>query len=201
MNRLKVIQGVLVFAEIVIAVAVSISIIVLIVLPDRKYVDLEQPHWEISSQALKQDMLQHLPQPEQPVRLAAETVEMSFPLTLNLRISLVAALLLFSAFFTYILELIKKIIKDVKDGVPFNLKNTKRVKQIGLLVTVAVMAEWVFETIASLWLASMYEFEGLKLISKSSLGWPVLVLSMVIIVLGIALEQGQKIQEENELTV
>ena len=201
MNKLNIIKGVLVFAEIVIAVAVSIGIVFLIVLPDGKYVDLEQPHWEISTQALKQDMQQHLPQPEQPVRLAAETVEMSFPLTLNLRIFLIAALILFSAFITYILEVIKKIIKDVKDGVPFNLKNTKRVKQIGLLVTVAVMAEWVFETIASLWLESMYEFEGLKLISKSSLGWPVLVLSLVIIVLGIALEQGQKIQEENELTV
>ena len=201
MNRLNVIKGVLVFAEIVIAVAVSIGIVFLLVIPDGKYVDLEQPHWEISAQALKQDLQQHLPQPEQPARLAAETVEMSFPLTLNLRIFLVAALLLFSAFFTYILELIKKIIGDVRDQVPFNLKNIKRVKQIGFLVASAVVAEWLFEIILHLWLESKYEFEGLKLISKSTLGWPVLVLSMVIIVLGIALEQGQKIQEENELTV
>lgn len=89
----------------------------------------------------------------------------------------------------------------MRDQVPFNLKNIKRVKLICFLVASAVVAEWLFEIVLHLWLESKYEFEGLKLISKSTLGWPVLILSMVIIVLGIALEQGQKIQEENELTV
>ena len=86
-------------------------------------------------------------------------------------------------------------------GTPFNLSSSKRVKLIGTLVVLAPLGEWILNVFFSFWIDNRFHFEGMILETDANLGWPVFILGLLIVVLGVAFEQGQKIQEENELTI
>ncbi len=201
MNNLKIINGVTVFVEVIVVFALAVAITLVVLLPNGQYIDLEQPHWEIKSKDLKETLRRHLPTPEPPILLSPETVEMSFPISNRMKWAVGITFLFIAAFLTYFFEVFRKIIRDVEAKTAFSSENIRRVKLIGFLVTIGTVMEWCLELGFVFWVDFTYHFEGLELISKSTFGWPVLLLGLLIIVLGVAFEQGRKMQEENELTV
>jgi len=201
MNRLKIIYHIVLIAELLMIVTVSVLIVVVALLPEGKYIDIEQPYWEVTSRSVRESILPLLPPAVAPMAFSAEGIQMSLPATLKLKVTIIASALLVSAYMTYLLELFKEIVNDVMADIPFTLRNTRRVKLIGALVTAAPLAEWLVHSGFSLWLENRYQYEGLQLVAKANLGWPVFILGLMIVVLGVAFEQGQKIQEDNQLTI
>tara|TARA_R110000737_G_scaffold211897_1_gene229412 strand:- start:4571 stop:5176 length:606 start_codon:yes stop_codon:yes gene_type:complete len=165
------------------------------------FIEIEQPHWVIRSDSLQEVLRSQLPVPDKPMLLSVETLEMMLPVHLNLRLIVIAMMFMVSGYMLWILWLIATIIHDVMKGTPFNLSSSKRVKLIGTLVVLAPLGEWTLNVFFSFWIDNRFHFEGMILETDANLGWPVFILGLLIVVLGVAFEQGQKIQEENELTI
>ena len=201
MKKLKLIEGLIGLAGMLVIIGVIMFIIVTVVKPEGSYMDMKEPHWEINSESLQKKMRSLLPESEKQVLLTVDVLRMDLPVHLNTRVIMIAMMIVIGAYIAYILRIIHKIICDVRRKAPFNLENTKRVKRIGFLVTMAPLLEWLLLWILSIWISKNYQFDGLKLEMDPSLGWPVFVLGLLIVTLGVAFEQGQKIQEENQLTI
>ncbi len=178
-----------------------VIIVVVLTTPKGAFLDVTEPHWEITSENLKEDIRSLLPASDEPIILHPDNINMSLQTDAGFRIMNIALMLIVAGYMILILQIFKNIVKDVRNRIPFNCNNIKRVNRIGLLVTVAPLVEWTLHTIMSLWINSRFQFDSLKLESNLALGWPVLILGLLIIVLGVAFEQGEKIQEESELTI
>lgn len=201
MSKLGFIQGI-VNLSIGLMIAGAVFVVIFFsVLREGAMIDLEQPHWEIRSGALQEQLQASLPKPDEPVTLTVEVLEMQLPLHLGLRLAIIALMLVVFAYSIGILYTIRKVIIDVRAGNPFNLANTKRIKRIGLLVTAAPLTESALHAVFSFWIGSRYQLEGLSLATEANLGSPFFVLGLLPIVLGVAFEQGLRIKEENELTI
>jgi|GEM_PF-1372795 len=209
MKSLKVIDGLVVLAGGLLFLVALLFIIIVATTPQDTFLDVGSPQWKITAdniennleRTLHESLKPQLPVSEEPVLLKVDQLSMSLPMKLSIKIFLIGLILIVAIYIMYIIRVIRKIISDVKKNSPFNMDNTKRVKRIGLLVTVAPLIEWVSMWFYSVWMSNIYHFEGIELDTKPSLGWPVLVLGLLIMALGVAFEQGQKIQEENQLTI
>jgi len=201
MKTLKIIKAAIEGAGMLIIVLVSIGIVGFVTLPEGYSSGISEPHLEITSGELRQELNALLPQSDDLFKLEITSAQINTPVNLGIRIFMIAFILVLGSYMAYILEIFRKIIKDVRSKNPFNIKNIQRVKRIGILVTISPFVEWTLLTLLSVWFDSKYQFEGFKLAANSNLGWPVLILGLLIIVLGIAFEQGKKIQEENALTI
>ena len=201
MKKLKMIERLIILAELLVLIGVIMVIIVMVVKPEGSYIDIQKPHWVITSGNLQDKVSDLLPESDKPILLTADVLKMQVPVDLKTRFIMIILILIIGIYMAYLLRLIQKIICDVRKKTPFNIKNTIRLKRIGMLVTIAPLFEWILLSILSLWLSQKYHFDGLQLESNSSLGWPVFILGLLIVTLGIAFEQGQKIQEENQLTI
>jgi hypothetical protein len=201
MNKLRVI-GLIVNGSIwLLALGALGASTFIVLLPNDKFVDIEQPHWEITSKSLQEQLRVSLPESENPIRLTVVVLEMQLPLRVELKALIVFMAFVVSAYMIWILLMIKRIIYAVRRDDAFNAESNRRLKLIGTLVVLGPAVEWVLHGVFSYWVSSSYHFEGMKLETDSSLGWPVFMLGLFIVVLGVAFEQGRKIREENELTI
>ena len=201
MKTLKLIKFIIGLAGILLIVGVVIAIIVFVTLPEDKYVNIGEPHLEIKSESLSQQLASVLPDSKNQVMLEVKSLEMQMPLFLSLRIIIISFVIMVAVYAAFLLETFRKIIEDVEINKPFTVKNIQRVKRIGILITFAPIFEWLLHLSFSIWLKDRLQFDELKLVVESNLGWPVFLLGLLIIVLGLAFEQGNKMQEENELTI
>lgn len=201
MKTVKIIKAIIDGAGILIIVLVSLGIVGFVTLPEGYSSGISEPYWEITSAELREELNSLLPQTDDPLTLEITSAQMNIPINLGIRVFMIAFILILGAYMAYILEVFRQIIKDVRNNSPFNIKNIRRVKRIGILITTAPIIEWALLTLLSVWFDSRYQFEGLKLAANNNLGWPVLILGLLIIVLGMAFEQGKKMQDENEMTI
>lgn len=209
MKSLKLIQITIDTMGILMIVGIAIVIVVFVTLPEDVYIAIGNPSWKITSEKLDKFANEEISKKIGPNNLdtssgmvfTVENLQMSLPIHLGLRIIIVTMALLVAFYIGYILWIMQEIIKDIRKKTPFNAKNTKRVKMIGILVTIAPMVEWLLQAVFSIWVNGQYNFDGLKLVNNSNLGLPVLFLGLLIMAVGVAFEQGNKIQEENELTI
>jgi len=201
MNKLQVIELIVNCSIWLLVLGALGASVFIAVLPDGKFVDIEQPHWEITSDALQSELRPTLPESENPIKLTVEVLEMQLPLQASLKALTIAMIITVSALMVWILVMIRRIIRDVRKEDAFNTESIRSLKLIGLLVVLGPVVEWVLHGVFTSWVSSRYHFEGMKLETDSNLGWPVFMLGLLIVVLGVAFGQGHKLQEENELTV
>ena len=165
-----------------------------------------QPHlgdifWEIESKSLEENLRTQLPPLNEPMVLTVNQIGISLPMTTTYRVISIILVTLYSAYVFLLLQRAGAIIKRIKLGAFFSQKNTKALKQIGLLVTLAPFLESIITSSFMSWIGLTYHAEGMSLHSEGHLGAPVVILGLLITALAMAFDQGRKLQEEQELTI
>jgi hypothetical protein len=201
MKTIKIIKSIVGLTAILMIVGVVSAMAVFLTLPEGKHIAIGEPQLEITSESLITNTERILPKKHGQAIIKVNKLDMSIPVHLSLRMIVICIALIVAIYAGLILEIIRKIIGDIEHNSPFNIKNISRVKRIGILVCFAPIFEWFLHVIFSSWLSGYLAIDGVRLVFESGLGWPVFLLGLIITVLGIAFEQGRKLQEENELTI
>ena len=101
----------------------------------------------------------------------------------------------------YIMILFRRFIKNVKNGLTFNISNIKILKKISYSIVFFWLFTEIYMHIYYYYIATRVEFENIK-ISTDVDNYPwILVLALVIWVLAHVFTKGLEIQEENDLTI
>lgn len=101
----------------------------------------------------------------------------------------------------YIMILFRRFIKNVKNGLTFNISNIKILKKISYSIVFFWLFTEIYMHIYYYYIATRVEFENIK-ISTDVDNYPwILVLALVIWVLAHIFTKGLDIQEENDLTI
>ena len=210
MRKLQITLTLITIAKILVVVGAlaSISYFAFIPAMENLFVGLEQfqPHlgdifWEIESKKIEETLRSELPSLNEPMILTVDRIGISLPLTSTYRVISILLIILYSAYVFLLLQLTGAIIKRIKQGEFFSQNNTKTLKHIGLLVTLAPFLESLINSSYMSWIGFTYQAEGMSLHSANHLGSPVVILGLLITALALAFDHGAKMKEEQELTI
>ena len=203
MKKLQIIKNFLLIAEFLMVAGLAIVVYIIGGIENHVFSSIGQPNLEITDREVSKSMFSLIPQPdsEEPIILEAKYVDFSLQATPQLKAIIIGMAVLVVAYVVIILEIFQRIVRDVKEQKPFNMKNIRRVKIIGILITAAPIFEYGLRKGFMAWIESKFTFNQMELVSEADHGWSVFIIGLLIVVLGVAFEQAQKMQEENELTV
>jgi hypothetical protein len=202
MKKLNIAQGVITFLMLSLWLGVAVGTVSLVTMKEGRYYEMSEPHLRVKSDELQKSLGETLANsiPES-FRIRVDTMKLSQPIDGGLKVLLLSIVYLSVGYLTYVLFVFKSIINDVRRSNSFNRDNIQRVKLLGLLIVIAPFANWLVAKAMVWWLEYNYLFDGLKVVSDSSFDFTVFLMGLIIMVLGVAFEQGQEIQQENELTI
>jgi len=202
MKKIKIIGVLIAITEFQIAAAIIFAVVFILSMDDGAYMFIGEPYLKVTSKELQSAISPLLPVPTgEPLLMNVDTVDISLRVDSYLKGAIILLVLVYSAYAVSVLEVFRRIVRSVKRNSPFHIENIKRVKLAGLLIAVAPLFEYILRRGFTFWLNTKFEFEGMRLVSESYHGSSVFIIGLLIIVMGVAFEQGQKIQEDNELTI
>ena len=206
MNKLRFISNMLVTAQILLIAGASVACWFTVTLEDGVFVPVSDPHLRITSKHVKDTLYQSLfdvrpPVKGDPVLTTIERAEISMRVDNSLKAVIMAKIVLVAGWILLVLELFRRIIRSVEGQSSFSAQNIRRVKLAGLFIMLLPVFDWVLREGSVLWIESRLKFEGLRLVSVADYGILTAIFGLLIIVLGVAFDQAQKLQEENELTI
>lgn len=103
------------------------------------------------------------------------------------------------SFIIYLLVFLRNIVKDVKENIPFNINNTKRLKFIGYGYLVSSLLLPVCSNIFFNHLLAQISITGA--FTYLSLNFQALFMGVIILILATVFEYGTHLQEDYDLTV
>lgn len=202
MKKLNIAQGVITFIILSLWLGVAVGTLGLVTRKEGKLYEINQPHLEVRDEAVQERLRATLTASiPNPFQIRVESMRISKPLDMRMKVSVMVMVIITTSYITYVLHLFKNIIQDVRRSNSFSLENTQRVKLLGLLITLQPPADWIVGKVIVWWYRSQYQFEGVDVVLNQPFGLWIFLLGLMILVLGVAVEQGQKIQQENELTI
>lgn len=206
MKKLKLIRDGLFLAKVLLFAGLLFVAYNLTTLPDGVFHPISDPCLHITSKELRNTMYDALFQSRppvigDPVITSISRIEMSMRVDSSLKIAFVVLALLAFGYIFWVLEVFRRIVKSVEEMSSFSRANITRVKLAGLLIMLAPVYEWLVRKGFVLWIESRLTFEGMSLKTNSDYGISIFIVGLLIIVLGVAFEQAQKLQEEHELTI
>ncbi len=202
MKKIKIIGVLIAITEFQIAAGIIFAVVFILSMDDGTYMFIGEPYLKVTSKELQSAVIPLLPVPTgEPLLMNVDTVDISLRVDSYLKGAIILLVLVYSAYAVSVLEVFRRVVRSVKKNSPFQMENIKRVKLAGLLIAVAPLFEYILRRGFMFWLNTKFEFEGMRLVSESYHGSSVFILGLLIIVMGVAFEQGQKIQEDNELTI
>jgi len=105
--------------------------------------------------------------------------------------------------FLYIINLLRKVLKNISDGKQFNNQNSIYIRNIGLIVIVSSIIETILKYSISVYFSANITFENISITSyigsQSVLG--VFFLGFVILVISKIFKLGTEIKSEQDLTI
>lgn len=202
MRKLNIIQGVITMITLLFWLGTAVSVVNLVTAKDGKPYGIYSLRLVVKDEGLqdklKEALTANLPE---PIQVNAPEMRMSKPLDLELRLAVAGLIIVGTAYITALLVLFKNIIQDIRVSNSFNLRNIQRVKLLGLLVLLDIPISWLVSKFFLWRFQQLYSFEGMEIQTENlHVPWT-LLLGFMIVVLGVAFEQAQKIQQENELTI
>lgn len=202
MKKLNIAQGVITFLILSLWLGVAVGTLGLVTKKEGTFYEILEPHLEVKDEAIQEKLREALTAniPD-PIQIRVESMRISKPLDVRMKISVMAMVIITTSYITYVLNLFKNVIQDVRASNSFSLENIQRVKLLGLLITLQPPVDWVVGKMIVWWYRSQYQFEGVDVVLNQPFGLWIFLLGLMILVLGVAVEQGQKIQQENELTI
>ena len=208
MNALKVTQTIVVVAKTLLIAGLIFAGIVIYSVGDDQFVRVANPSFSIDSETLEEDlrltfyeMLESPNADNKGIIFDFSTISISIPLNPAFRAMIAGNVLIVLVYLFVCLDIIQRVIKDIKNKNPFSIANTKRLQRLGLLIIVAPLFEWILGWVAVYYFSQHYEYEGLSLDFDAELGLPMLIVGFFIFTLGTAFKEGQKLREETELTI
>jgi hypothetical protein len=206
MKKLKLIRDFILVAKVGLFVGLVVIAFFLVTTKNGVFVPVSDPHLHITSEQVKNTLYDALfqsrpPVKGEPVLTSISTADLSLKVDGSFKALVAVIFVLGTAYIFWGLELFKRIIKSVEDDNSFSIGNIGRVKLAGALVMLAPVFEWVLRMGFMAWINSKLTFEGMTLTSDADYGISISIVGLLIIVLGIAFEQAQKLQEEHELTI
>ena len=200
MNKLKLILITLrIFKGLLLAGALF-AIIFFLVLPTGKMIEVGEPFWLVNSNEVSSQIIPLLPKHDHIEYYDIQS-RMKAPLNWPLKILLIFFVSTVSGYLFFLLHIAQSIVVKIRAGHPFTLENIKKIKMLGILIALAMFGEKILAMIGNLWFSSNYHIEGLELVSETRLGWHIVLIGALIFSLGVAFEQGFKLQEEQDLTI
>ncbi|MEM9672776.1 MAG: DUF2975 domain-containing protein, partial [Bacteroidota bacterium] len=107
----------------------------------------------------------------------------------------------FAALAIFGLEQLKRMIKTVETGTPFLRINVWRIYILSTLFFLVPLTANLGSYLQERWLISNFEFSGMVLEDNSINSFPWFMAGVLLLTIGKILEQGIKIQEEQDLTI
>ncbi len=200
MNKLKLILVMVkVFKWLTLGGALLATIFFLL-LPDGKMIEVGEPFWLVNNEEISNQIISILPQHENIEYYDIQS-RMKAPLNWSLKSLLVFFVAVVSSYFIILLHIAQRVIVNIRVGQPFTLHNIKTIKTLGILVALSMFGEKILSKIGDWWFSSNYSIEGMSLVTETHLGWHIVIVGALIFALGAAFEQGQKLKEEQDLTI
>lgn len=203
MYKLQLIRSFLLIVEFLVIAYTTFRVYLMYDIPEGVFFPVHEVRLSIASREATNAMYPFIPKPggNEPVILESTGVEMSMETTTEFRLVYSGMVILMGAYLILLLEITKRVVRDVKEQSPFNSKNIFRVKLLGSLIAVAPGLEYLARLGLKGWIRSKFEFHDMVLHSEAHTGWVLFTVGLTVLVIGIAFNQGQKLQEENELTI
>ena len=104
-------------------------------------------------------------------------------------------------FIIWILILLRQLIRSVKKGDPFNMKNGNRLRWIGLSILIIGVFDFFHDILLNIFITPKLSFDSIIPESSIHFNLSLLLVAMVIIVIGEAFRIGAEMKEEQDLTV
>jgi|TARA_B110000263_G_C15231879_1_gene475022 hypothetical protein len=104
-------------------------------------------------------------------------------------------------FIIWILLLLRKLVRSVEKGEPFNIKNGNRLLWIGLSILIITVFDFFHDILLNIFITPRLSFDSIIPESSIHFNLSLLLVAMVIIVIGEAFRIGAEMKEEQEFTV
>lgn len=104
-------------------------------------------------------------------------------------------------FIIWILLLLRKLVRSVEKGEPFNIKNGNRLLWIGLSIFIITVFDFFHDILLNIFITPRLSFDSIIPESSIHFNLSLLLVAMVIIVIGEAFRIGAEMKEEQEFTV
>ena len=104
-------------------------------------------------------------------------------------------------FIVWILLLLRQLVRSVKKGDPFNMKNGNRLRWIGFSILIIGIFDFFHDILLNIFITPRLSFESIIPKSTIHFNLSLLLVAMIIIVIGEAFRIGAEMKEEQELTV
>ncbi|MBT3764115.1 MAG: DUF2975 domain-containing protein, partial [Candidatus Marinimicrobia bacterium] len=104
-------------------------------------------------------------------------------------------------FIIWILLLLRQLVRSVKKGDPFNMKNGNRLRWIGFSILIIGIFDFFHDILLNIFITPRLSFESIIPKSTIHFNLSLLLVAMIIIVIGEAFRIGAEMKEEQELTV
>ncbi|NOY88336.1 MAG: DUF2975 domain-containing protein [FCB group bacterium] len=120
--------------------------------------------------------------------------EGGFSFTLIMPVLLISGLL-------WILYIIRKFIRTVKEGHPFSRDNPRRIRMIGFIVMISSPVIAAVQYIYAYQYIYMLDFPHAEIRVEPDISLMTIFLGLILFVIGHVYELGVKLKEENDLTI
>ncbi len=101
----------------------------------------------------------------------------------------------------YIINLLRKILKNISDGKQFNNENEIYIRNIGLIVIIGSILEVLFESLITIYCSANTTFDNLTIEPYFDLNFGAVFLGFVILVISQIFKLGTEIKSEQDLTI
>lgn len=200
MNRLKSISRLLnVFKWLLIA-GIFFAV-VFITFINGELILLGSPSLTFDQEVLQQSINEVL-RPENGMKYHISKIDVEVPPTPQLRLVIIAAAILYGGFVFWILQIIIKIVEDIRQSRAFRSINITRLKRIALLFVVAPLLGSLVDMVFTLIVGSIYELPGGQTFTAGfDFDFTLFVVGMLLYAIAYAFGEGLKMKEEQELTI
>lgn len=179
---------------------VLFSSVVLILPGERNYESKVFPAWIVKDSGLIDDINNQITM-DNSIHFNDIRLRFTPRIDTSYKAILIAIFLISGAYFFILLHVSETVINNIRNRHTFNRENIKRIKILGILIALfSIEAKAIF-FINKWWLNANYHPKSLEIIDELPFMWHSLIFGAIIFVLGIAFEQGLKLQEENDFTI
>lgn len=200
MNKLKIISGILKFFKWALFVIGAAALVIMIFIKDEPII-VESPTISITDNQL-QSQLNQLLSSNENVALSIDGISAEMELTWQLRLLKIFAIIIVFAYILWVLQIILKIVQDVRHNEAFSQLNINRLKHVSWLLILSPLFSSLLHLLFLLVIGSTYELpDGLSYRWVDDIDFDFMVIGFLLYAIAIAFGEGLKMKNENELTI
>jgi hypothetical protein len=200
MNKLKLITSILQFFKWTFALIGVVALIIMIFIKDEPII-VGSPTVSIIDDHI-QNQLNDVLSSSEKIALYVEGISAEMELTWQLRLLKVFAIIVVFTYILWILQIILKIVQDVRQQRAFSQANVNRLKHASWLLILSPILSTLLHLLFLLIIGNTYQLpEGYSYRWIDDIDFDFMVIGFLLYAIAIAFEEGLKMKNENELTI